>query len=499
MQNAACLPWEELVSTRVAIIGAGVGGLATALSLKHLNFEVTLLERDPEPPDIEPERAFELWQRSGVPQFRHAHILLARLQTTLRDHHPELLQELLNAGLELSTVEEVLPSARYPHYAEPQPDDADLLHLWGRRPTFEYVIRRHVGRLPRVRFIHSAKVTGIVTEREGNALRVRGVEFTRGSEHETLAADIVIDASGARTKLPELLRAKGARIDSDLKPSGFVYSCRHYRLKNPDATPPREDGGGNLDYLGYATFYAEHGHYALTFGCPVEETELAHAIARPEGFEALCEQLPVLRHWTRRSEPVSKVLGAGRFENRWLRYRARTGPELLDYFAVGDSHIETNPMYGRGCASAFVQAHVLGEVLAESDDPGRRSRMYYERSRQLLQPYFQLAVATDRMYHTRAKLKRGLPVSGPEKLLNYVYESAWLPATYSSALMAREFLKSVQMREGSGVAVRFLVLFHLLRAWLCTLFGKKTKLLIAPPRAEFLRGLGTTASERASE
>jgi hypothetical protein len=78
-----------------------------------------------------------------------------------------------------------------------------------------------------------------------------------------------------------------------------------------------------------------------------------------------------------------------------------------------------------------------------------------------------------------------------------VYESAWLPATYSSALMAREFLKSVQMREGSGVGVRFLVLFHLLRAWLCTLLGKKTQQLITPPRAEFLRSLG--ASERASE
>ncbi|HKP61894.1 MAG TPA: FAD-dependent oxidoreductase [Polyangiales bacterium] len=484
------------MSTRVVIIGAGVGGLATALALKNSNYEVTLLERDPEPPDIPPEQAFEAWARPGVPQFRHAHILLARLQTTLRDHHPELLQELLDAGLELSTVEEVLPSARYPHYEPPPKDDADMLHLWGRRPTFEFVIRRYVGRLPNVRFMHSVKVTDLLTEKVGSALRVRGVEFTRDAETETLLADIVIDASGVRTKLPEMLRAKGARIDVDLNPSGFVYSCRHYRLKDPAAAPKREDGGGNLDFLGYATFYAEHGHYALTFGCPVEETELAHAIARPEGFEALCEQLPVLRHWTRNSEPTSKVLGAGKFENRWLRYRT-SGPELLDYFAVGDSHVETNPMYGRGCASAFVQSTVLGAVLAETSDPSQRSRLYYERSRQLLQPYFQMAIATDRIYHTRAKLKRGLPVAGPERLINYLYESAFLPATYSSALMAREFLKSVQMREGSGVGTRFLVLFHLARAWLGTLLGKKTQPLLAPPRAEFLRSAGV--SEQVSE
>ncbi|HKU43733.1 MAG TPA: hypothetical protein VJR89_36490, partial [Polyangiales bacterium] len=338
---------------------------------------------------------------------------------------------------------------------------------------------------------------GLTTERRGDALHVRGVEFTRDDQPEHLAADIVIDASGKRTKLPDLLRAQGAKIDVIEKPSGFVYACRHYRLDNPSSSPPREDGGGNLDYLGYATFYAEHGHYSLTFGVPVEETELAQAISRADGFETLCEKLPVLRLWTRRSSPTTKVLGAGRFENRWVQYRSRSGPELLGYFAVGDSHIETNPMYGRGCASAFVQAHVLGAVLAETQDESRRSRAYYERTRGLLWPYFQLAVATDSMYHARARLARGLPVSFAERLLNHLYESAWLPATYSSALMAREFLKSVQMREGSGVGTRLLVMFHLARAWWATLLGRKTRPLLVPPRAEFLRGLEVT--EHASE
>lgn len=480
---------------RVVIVGAGIGGLATALALKNSGFEVTILERDPAPPDIQPESAFDAWDRPGVPQFRHAHILLARLQTTLRDHHPELLDELLAAGLQLSTIEEVLPAARYPQ--ERRADDGDMLHLWGRRPTFEYVIRRHVGRLPNVRFIHSAKLVDVMTERTEDALYVRGVEFARDNRHERLLADLVIDGAGKRSPLPELLRSRGARIQETTKPSGFVYSCRHYKLENPTAAPPREDGGGNLDYLGYATFYAEHGHYSLTFGCPVDETELAHAIARPDGFEALCEKLPVLKHWTKRSRATTKVLGAGRFANRWVDYRTRRGPELRNYFAVGDSHIETNPMYGRGCASAFVQAHVLGAVLAETPDPSRRSHMYYTRVRHLLWPYFQLAVATDSMYRARARLARGQSVSFAERLLNYVYETAWLPATYSSALMAREFLKSVQMREGSGVGTRLLVVYHLARAWLATLLGKKTQRLLVPPRAEFLRGLA--APERASE
>ena len=485
-----------MATKRVAIIGAGVGGLGTALALKDSGIEAVLVERDPAPPDIRAEDAFEEWARPGVPQFRHAHILLARLQTTLRDRHPELLRELLDAGLTLSTVEEILPPTHYTGIV-PQPDDGDMLHLWGRRATFEYVIRRYVGRLPNVHFIHDAKVTDLLTEAGPGTLHVRGIEYTHGEHRETLEADVTIDASGKNSKMPELLRKKGARIDVDNNPSGFVYSCRHYRLKDPQAAPPRMNGGGNFDYLGYATFYAEHGHYALTFGCPTDETELVDAIKRPEGFEALCSQLPVLRQWTSESEATTKVLGAGRFENRWLLYRSRGGLELLDYFAVGDSHIETNPMYGRGCASAFVQAHALGDILRETEDKSRRSRSYYERSRTLLQPYFALSVATDRMYHTRAKLRRGIPIKPAERLVNYLYESAWLPATYTSPLMAREFLKSVQMREPSGLSTRLLVLWHLMRAWFTGFIKRRTSPTQTPPRSEFLRTLA--ASTRAQE
>jgi hypothetical protein len=178
-----------------------------------------------------------------------------------------------------------------------------------------------------------------------------------------------------------------------------------------------------------------------------------------------------------------------------VHYRSRKGRELLDYFAVGDSHLETNPMYGRGCASAFVQAQVFGEVFRTFDDPSHRAREYFERTHALLNPYFELSVATDRIYHTRAKLKRGLPVPFAERVINHAYEAAWLPATYASPLMAREFLKSVQMREPSNtVRVRILVAFYMLRAWLSSVFGRPSS-SEAPPRAEFLRRLAARSSE----
>jgi 2-polyprenyl-6-methoxyphenol hydroxylase-like FAD-dependent oxidoreductase len=483
-----------LAAEKIAVIGAGIGGLAVALELDREAHDVTIIERDPPPPDIPPESAFEDWQRPGVPQFRHAHILLSRLRTAIRDRHPALLDELLKAGLYLSTLEEVLP-AGVTAPPSPMPEDDDLLHLWGRRATFEFVLRRYVSGLPNVRFVTDTRVVGLVADDEGDSVKVRGLSLSSHGETETLPADVVVDASGKRSKCGEWLEALGVTISSRREESGFVYSCRHYRLKDPASAPPRRDGGGSLDYLGYSLFYQEHGNYSLTFGCPESEEELADTMRTKEGFEALAQQFPVVKRWVDASEPTTKVLGAGRFENRWTVYGAPGGKKLTGFFAVGDSHFETNPMYGRGCSAAFVQARVLAESLALTT-PEARAQRYEQTSRRLLQPYYDISVSTDRVYHMRAKLRRGLPISGPDRLLNYLYEYAWLPATHSSLFVAREFLRAVQMREISALWIRLAVglriLVALVRSWLGY---REPRIVTPPPRAEFLRNVSGVRRE----
>lgn len=448
-----------------------------------------IVERDPEPPDIAPERAFETWKRPGVPQFRHAHIFLARAHTWLRDRHPEVLAKLRDAGIVPSELSDALPDTHLASYA-PLPGDEDLLHLWGRRATFEYVLRRHVGALPHVRFIHSAHVEGLITESGPRSVRVSGVRLRAGdAPTEELRAELVVDCSGKRSKAPEWLTAEGVRIATEQHPSNFVYACRHYKLNDPAHPPSRRDGGGNLDFLGYATFHAEHGHYALTFGCPTYEEELAERISRVDGFETLCGEFPVLRTWTGQSTPTTKVLGAGAFENRWSHYGARGGRELLDFFAVGDSHVETNPMYGRGVSAAFLQAQALADVLSELTDPRARARRYERRSRALLRPAFELSVQTDRIYHARAQLRRGGPLPLAARALNYLYERAFLPANASSVLVAREFIKAQQMREESPLGLRLRMSLELARALVRSVLGKESArpaLPKGPGRAELL-------------
>jgi len=487
--------WVKALSAGpVVVIGGGIAGLATALALQARpgsGREVVIVERDPEPPDVAPEQAFEAWKRPGVPQFRHAHIFLARGHTWLRDRHPEVLDKLRAAGIVPSELQDALPDAHLASYT-PMPGDEDLLHLWGRRATFEYVLRRHVGGLPNVRFIHGAQVDGLLTETDAGSVRVHGIRLRRGdAAPEDVHAELVVDASGKRSKAPEWLAAQGVRLEVEHHPSNFVYACRHYHLKHPESPPSRRDGGGNLDYLGYATFHAEHGHYALTFGCPIYEEELAERISRVDGFDALCAQFPVLKTWTEQSVPTTKVLGAGAFENRWTRYGTREGRELLGFFPVGDSHVETNPMYGRGVSAAFLQAQALADVLEETADPAARGQAYEQRTHALLRPAFDLSVQTDHIYHVRAQLRRGAAVPFGARVVNFLYERSFLPANATSVLVAREFIKAQQMRELSPLRLRLAMSVQLLLALLRSLLGGGAKRYLpnVPPRSELLQRL----------
>src|SRR5262249_42876618 len=160
--------------------------------------------------------------------------------------------------------------------------------------------------------------------------------------------------------------------------------------------------------------------------------------------------------WADAADATSKVLGAGEFENRWMRYGARGGRALHGFFAVGDSQIETNPMYGRGCTFAFLQAEALADALAVSTDPIARARRYAARCGALLKPTFDLSVTTDRMFRNRARVSRGESLGLGERLLKYLYERALVPATYRSPLVAREMIKGIQMRELSSARVRWL-------------------------------------------
>src|ERR1022692_2435441 len=83
---------------RIVIVGAGVVGLGAALLLSGDGHEVTVLERDDEPPPAGAEEIWGSWQRQGVNQFRLPHFFLARYRGLLESELPEVKNGLTAAG-----------------------------------------------------------------------------------------------------------------------------------------------------------------------------------------------------------------------------------------------------------------------------------------------------------------------------------------------------------------------------------------------------------------
>ena len=106
--------------TQVIVIGAGIAGLSAALAMQAKGFDVRLLERDPPPPDVFDPTTVSPWRRRGAPQVPHPHFLMGGLRNLIYTHHPNLVHDLLRAGVwELPFSETLHPVAKSNYVEEP--------------------------------------------------------------------------------------------------------------------------------------------------------------------------------------------------------------------------------------------------------------------------------------------------------------------------------------------------------------------------------------------
>ncbi len=209
----------------IVVTGGGVGGLSAAMLLAEDGHDVTLLERDgAEPPP--PTEAWESWERRGVNQFRLLHFFMPRFRLALEQELPHVAKALEAAGaLRLSLIGAVPETLT----GGTRPGDGDFESLTGRRPVIEAVMGAAAASTPGVTVRRGVAVAGLVA----GAQAIRGVPHITGvrtAAGEEIAADLVVDATGRRSALPDWLEAAGARRPvEELEDSGFVYYGRHFR------------------------------------------------------------------------------------------------------------------------------------------------------------------------------------------------------------------------------------------------------------------------------
>ena len=431
------------------VVGGGIAGLGTALAMSQQGHRVTVVERDATTVPDSPDAAFEEWHRRGAPQVRHSHAFLARLRNLLRDRAPEVLEDLLAAGAtELRFLDHPPPSLED---RSPRPGDEELVALACRRTTFEWVLRRDALAARRVGLVEGA-VSGLLAHPAADGPpHVSGVRLSDGTQ---LRADLVVDASGVRSALPDWLRAVGVRsVPQREQDTGIVYSSRFYRLR-PGAPPPSDEGLiiGDLGYLKYAVFVGDNRTFSVTFAVYSDDRELRQVL-RPAPFTAAATTLAAVRPWIDAdvAEPITDVEVMARLLNRRRRFVVRDRPLVTGLYAVGDSHICTNPLYGRGCSLAMVQAYLLADTLARHPgDPVAAALAFQEAMDREVAPWYRATVDRDRLERRgrgeapEVDDDQGQRPFDDETMLSLLREGV-LPAAGTDPVVYRAFLRAFNL------------------------------------------------------
>jgi 2-polyprenyl-6-methoxyphenol hydroxylase-like FAD-dependent oxidoreductase len=379
----------------VVVIGAGVAGLGTALHLGTAGHTVTLLERDPAPPD-DIEETWETWERRGVPQARLAHVFLGRMRNAIRDDHPDLYADLLAAGGHEIQHYEMMPPTIADRSRRPLDDDQVMLGM--RRVALEHHLRRHLGALPTVTIRSSAPVDHLTTgtPRAAGIPHVTGVVLEDGT---TMASDLVVDCSGRRSPLPQWLAAIGAARTppEDVTEDGLMYFGRYYKLEPGHAFPRHDSPLTDLGYLFALTFEADDGWFALALAVHSED-KLIRTLRDEDVFEAALQAIPATRVWREpgMSRPMTDVKSMSRIDDRWRDIVVDGTPLATGLVAVGDIVVATNPTFGRGSTLAWLTGRALVDVIAEyADDPVALATAHHATTVELVRGWYDQTVQMD--------------------------------------------------------------------------------------------------------
>ncbi|MFJ5561719.1 FAD-dependent monooxygenase [Streptomyces sp. NPDC093250] len=345
------------MSHRAVVIGAGLAGMLAAAVLSAAGAdEVIVLDRDelPEGPE----------HRKGLPQGRHAHLLMAGGMDAMEELLPaaELRKRLLAAGAHEIPLSSGMLALT--------PDG--WLRRWRRegpamltcsRALVDWVVREAVREQTRVQ-VRKVAVVGLT----GSAERVRGVRVATPGGDTDIEADLVVDASGRGTRVVSWLGGLGLTgVRERAVDSGLVNASRIYRVPEGAERFPLTVVQAN-PYVSRPARSAmvmpiEGGRWLVSCG----GSRGGEPPADPEGFLRYALDLPdpIVGRLISGAEPLGDVHLSRSTSNvrRYLEKLPRWPEGLV---VLGDALATFNPAYGHGMSVAAFGARVLGRELGRS-------------------------------------------------------------------------------------------------------------------------------------
>jgi 2-polyprenyl-6-methoxyphenol hydroxylase-like FAD-dependent oxidoreductase len=300
--------------------------------------------------------------RPGTPQARHTHGLLAGGCRALERLFPALERDLVEAG---AVRARMTLDARYevPGF-DPLPQRDLGFHQFGlSRPALERVCRRRVEREPNIEFRPRTRVTEVIASPDNRG--VAGVRFedARGTPG-SLAADLVVDASGRATPTLRFLDAIGSATPTTIV-IGMDQAYATAVFEKP------EDAPTDWLFAVHAPIPPDSSRFGIIV--PMERGRWSVSLcvnngeAPPEdidGFMAFVKsfRMPTIHNAICRANCVGDI---ARFGMSCSVRRAfdRLGRFPRGLIPLGDSVCRTTPINGQGMSVAAQESCVLASLL----------------------------------------------------------------------------------------------------------------------------------------
>jgi flavin-dependent dehydrogenase len=337
--------------THAVVIGGSVAGLMAARVLANHFGRVTLFEGDAEVDGHLP--------RKGVPQGHQFHALLTSGLSLLEDYFPGFIEGMIAEGVAPVDFPEDVRWFQFGSWKSRAPCGMRIYPEG--RVRLEGRIRARVRGHPGVRIETGSRVEGLEFEK-GNG-RVSGVRLRCEGGAQTVAADLVVDASGRGSQCVKWLEAMGyaapARetLEVDMVSVTRVFwkteAERDWEVLGVHPMPGLARGGHvfPLDARRWiVTLFGYAGH---------------HPPADPGGFLEFARGLPSpdLSEAIARAGPASGVARSRYFKQTRLRLdRVKRFPKGV--LVMGDAMCSFDPVFGQGMTVACKEARALDEVLA---------------------------------------------------------------------------------------------------------------------------------------
>ncbi|GAA1005870.1 pyridine nucleotide-disulfide oxidoreductase [Streptomyces sp. F-3] len=352
---------------RAVVIGAGLAGMLAAAVLSDAVDEVVVLERDtlPERPE----------HRRGLPQGRHAHLLMAGGLAALEELIPgeSIRRRLLAAGArEISLGRDMVVLTPEGWFRRWRHEGPTMLSCT--RALLDWTVRSAVLARTGVE-IRKVQAVGLT----GDARRVRGVRLAAPAGEEELDAHFVVDASGRGSRVVTWLRELGITgVRERTVDAGQVNATRLYRTpagaEQFPLTMVQSDPYGGRPGRSGMVLPVENGQWMVSLA----GTRGGEPPSDPEKFlrYALDLPSPIVGRLVSGAEPLTDVY-VSRSTSNVRRYLERLPHWPEGFVALGDAIATFNPTYGQGMSVAAFHARLLGEELRRlgPDGPGLARRV----------------------------------------------------------------------------------------------------------------------------